>query len=84
MILLGFLLPALTIGIFLISFVLNRRADPTPRTLIKTIFIIFQTIEGFSYPLTEVIFFCQCWRLDPILQFAYTLFAAGIAVEMAP
>ena len=37
-------IPAVTSGIFRIWFVLNRRADTSPRVLIKTFLIIFQTI----------------------------------------
>ena len=77
--------PAVTSGIFRIWFVLNRRADTSQRVLIKTFFIIFQTIgRAFFIPLAGVIFFFQSWRLDPILQFACALLAGGIAVEMVP
>ena len=76
-------IPALISGIFRIWFVLNRRADKSPRVLIKTFLIIFQTIaRAFFIPLAGVVFFFQGWRLDPILQFACSLLAGGIAVEM--
>jgi hypothetical protein len=78
-------IPAVISGIFRIWFVLNRRADTSPRILIKTFFIIFQVIgRAFVIPLAGVIFFFQGWRLDPILQFACTLMAIGIMVEMIP
>ena len=78
-------IPAVTSGIFRIWFVLNRRADTSPRVLIKTFLIIFQTIgRAFFIPLAGVIFFFQGWRLDPILQLACALLAGGIAVEMVP
>jgi hypothetical protein len=78
-------IPAVTSGIFRIWFVLNRRADTSPRVLIKTFLIIIQTLgRAFFIPLAGVIFFFQGWRLDPILQLACALLAAGIAVEMVP
>ena len=78
-------IPAVTSGIFRIWFVLNRRADTSPRVLIKTFLIIFQTIgRAFFIPLAGIVFFFQGWRLDPILQFACALLAGGIAVEMVP
>ncbi len=78
-------IPAVTSGIFRIWFVLNRRADTSPRVLIKTFFIIFQTLgRAFFIPLAGIVFFFQGWRLDPILQFACALLAGGIAVEMVP
>ena len=78
-------IPVATSGIFLIWFVLNRRADTSPKVLIKTFLIIFQTIgRAFFIPLAGIIFFFQGWRLDPILQFACALLAGGIAVEMVP
>ena len=78
-------IPAVISGIFRIWFVLNRRADTSPRVLIKTFLIIFQTIgRAFFIPLAGVIFFFQGWRLDPILQLACVLLAGGIAVEMVP
>ena len=78
-------IPAVTSGIFRIWFVLNRRADTSPRVLIKTFLIIFQTIgRAFVIPLAGGIFFFQGWRLDPILQFACALLVIGIAVEMVP
>ena len=78
-------IPALTTGIFRIWFVLNRRADTSPRVLIKTVLIIFQTIgRAFFIPLAGVIFFFHGWRLEPILQFACALLSVGIAVEMVP
>ena len=76
-------IPAVISGIFRIVFVLNRRADKSPRVLIKTFLIIFQTIgRAFFIPLAGSVFFFQGWRLDPILQFACALLAGGIAVEM--
>ena len=76
-------IPAVISGIFRIGFVLNRRADKSPRVLIKTLLIIFQTIgRAFFIPLAGLVFFFQGWRLDPILQFACALLAGGIAVEM--
>jgi len=78
-------IPAVISGIFRIWFVLNRRADTSPRILIKTFIVIFQVIvRAFVIPLAGFIFFFQGWRLDPILQFACTLMAIGIAVEMVP
>ena len=78
-------IPAVTAGIFRIWFVLNRRTYTSPRVLIKTFLIIFQTIgRAFFIPLAGVVFFFQGWRLDPILQFACALLAGGIAVEMVP
>ena len=78
-------IPAVISGIFRIWFVLNRRAYTSPRVLIKTFLIIFQTIgRAFFIPLAGGIFFFQGWRLDPILQFACALLAGGIAVEMVP
>ena len=78
-------IPAVTSGIFRIWFVLNRRADTSPRVLIKTFLIIFQTIgRAFFIPLAGLVLFFQGWRLDPILQFACALLAGGIAVEMVP
>ena len=78
-------LPASVSGIFQIWFTLNRRADTSPRVLIKTFLIIFQTIgRAFFIPLAGVIFFFHGWKLDPILQFACALLAGGIAVEMVP
>ena len=75
--------PAVTSGIFRLWFVLNRRADTSPRVLIKTFLIIFQTIgRAFFIPLAGIIFFFQGWRLDPILQLACALLTGGIAVEM--
>ena len=78
-------IPAVTSGIFRIWFVLNRRADTSPKVLIKTFLIIFQTVgRAFFIPLAGVIFFFQGWRLDPILQIPCALLAGGIAVEMVP
>ena len=78
-------IPAVTSGIFSIWIVLNRRADTSPRVLIKTFLIIFQTIGGaFFIPLAGIVFFFQGWRLDPILQFACVFLAGGIAVDMVP
>ena len=78
-------LPAVTDGIFRIWFVLNRRAELSPRVFVKTFLIIFQTVgRAFFIPLAGVIFFLQGWRIDPILQFACFLLAGGIAVEMVP
>ena len=78
-------IPAVISGIFRIWFVLNRRADLSPRVLIKTFLIIFQTIgRAFFIPLAGGIFFFQGWRLDPILQLACDLLAGGIAVEIVP
>ena len=78
-------IPASISGLFRIWFVLNRRADTSPRILIKTFFIIFQVIgRAFVIPLAGGIFFFQGWRLDPILQLACVLLAGGIAVEMVP
>ena len=78
-------IPAVTSGIFRIWFVLNRRADTSPRVLIKTFFIIFQTLgRAFFIPVAGIGFFFEGWRLDPILQFACALLAGGIAVEMVP
>ena len=78
-------IPAFISGVFRIWFVLNRRADTSPRILIKTFFIIFQVLgRAFVIPLAGVIFFFQGWRLDPILQFACSLMAIGIAVEIVP
>ncbi len=78
-------IPAVTSGIFRIWFVLNRRADTSPRVLIKTFLIIFQTMgRAFFIPLAGIIFFFQGWRLDPLLQFALAILAGGIVVEMVP
>ena len=78
-------IPAVTSGIFRIWFVLNRRADTSPRVLRKTFLIIFQTIgRAFFIPLAGVIFIFQGWRIDQELQFACALLAGGIAVEMVP
>ena len=78
-------LPASVSGIFQIWFTLNRRADTSPRILIKTFFKIFQTIgRAFVIPSAGVIFFLQGWRLDPILQLACVLLGIGIAVEIVP
>ena len=43
-------IPAVTAGIFRIWFVLNRRADTSPRILIKTFFNISGNWEGFCNP----------------------------------
>ena len=49
-------IPVATSGIFLIWFILNRRADTLPKVLIKTFLIIFQTIgRAFFIPLAGVI-----------------------------
>ena len=78
-------IPAVTSGIFRIWFVLNRRADTSPRVLIKTFLIIFQTMgRAFFIPLAGIIFFFQGWRLDPLLEFALAILAGGIVVEMVP
>ena len=78
-------IPAVTSGIFRLWFVSNRRADTSPRVLIKTFLIIFQTIgRAFFIPLAGLVFFFQGWRLDPLLQFACALLAGGIVVEMVP
>tara|TARA_B100000579_G_scaffold286397_1_gene237371 strand:- start:264 stop:644 length:381 start_codon:yes stop_codon:yes gene_type:complete len=78
-------IPAFISGVFRIWFVLNRRADTSPRILIKLFFIIFQVLgRAFVIPLAGVIFFFQGWRLDPILQFGISLMAIGIAVEIVP
>ena len=78
-------IPAAISGVFQIWFILNRRADTSPRILIKTFFKIFQTFgRAFAIPLAGIILFFQGWRLDPVLQLAVTLLAIGIAVEIVP
>ena len=78
-------IPAITSGVFRIWFTLNRRADTSPRVILKSLFIIFLTAgRAFCIPLAGGILFFQGWRLDPILQVGQSLLVIGIAVEMVP
>ena len=78
-------IPAIASGLFQIWFTLNRRADTSPRVILKTFFIILLTTgRAFCIPLSGGILFFQGWRLDPILQFGMLLLVVGIAVEMIP
>ena len=78
-------IPAIASGVFRIWFTLSRRADTSPRVLLKTLLIILLTIgRAFCIPLAGGILFFQGWRLDPILQVGQSLLVIGIAVEMGP
>ena len=78
-------IPAIESGVFQIWFTLNRRADTSPKVILKTFFIIFLTTgRAFCIHLAGGIMFFQGWRLDPILQFGMSLLVLGIAVEMIP
>ena len=78
-------IPAIASGVFQIWFTLNRRADTSPKVILKTFFVIFLTTgRAFCIPLAGGIMFFQGWRLDPILQFGMSLLVLGIAVEMIP
>ena len=78
-------IPAIASGVFRIWFTLSRRADTSPRVILKTLLIILLTTgRAFCIPLAGGILFFQGWRLDPILQFGQSLLAIGIAVEMVP
>jgi len=78
-------IPAIASGVFRIFFTLNRRADTSPRVILKSFYIIFLTAgRAFCIPLAGGILFFQGWRLDPILQLGQSLLVIGIAVEMVP
>ena len=78
-------IPAIASGVFRIWFTLNRRADTSPRVILKSFYIIFLTAgRAFCIPLAGGILFFQGWRLDPILQFGQSLLVIGIVVEMGP
>ena len=78
-------IPAIASGVFRIWLTLSRRADTSPRVILKTLLIILLTIgRAFCIPLAGGILFFQGWRLDPILQFGQSLLVIGIAVEMVP
>ena len=65
-----------------IIFNLQKRSDPTPAVVGKTLLIIFQGLGRLiALPLCGLILFFQGWRLDPILQFGQFLLAIGIVFE---
>ena len=75
-------IPSAAMGAFQIFFVLQRRADTSPQVIIKTIFLVFQSLGRLiGMPLCGSILFFQGWRLDPILQFGVMLLGIGIVVE---
>lgn len=72
-------IPAIASGVFRIWFTLSRRADTSPRVILKTLLIILLTIgRAFCIPLAGGILFFQGWRLDPILQFGQFLLVGHI------
>ena len=63
-------LPVAITGGFQVYFILNKRADLSTITILKSIYtllLLFYRI--LVYPLIGGILFFQGWRLDPILQF---------------
>ena len=63
-------LPVAITGGFQVYFILNKRADLSTITILKSIYtllLLFYRI--LIYPLIGGILFFQGWRLDPILQF---------------
>ena len=75
-------IPSAAMGAFQIFFVLQRRSDTSPQVIIKTIFLVFQSLGRLiGMPLCGSILFFQGWRLDPILQFGVMLLGIGIVVE---
>ena len=77
-------IPAGVLGLFQLFFVLQRRADTSPAVIGKSIFLVFQSLgRMLMLPLAGLILFFQGWRLDPILQFAVFLLAAGVIFESA-
>ena len=75
-------IPSAAMGAFQIFFVLQRRADTSPQVIIKTIFLVLQSLGRLvGMPLCGSILFFQGWRLDPILQFGVMLLGIGIVVE---
>ena len=78
-------IPAIASGVFRIWFTLSRRADTSPKVILKTLLIILLTTgRAFCIPLAGGILFLQGWRLDPILQVGQSLLVIGIVVEMGP
>ena len=75
-------IPSAAMGAFQLFFVLQRRADTSPQVIIKTIFLVLQSLSRLvGMPLCGSILFFQGWRLDPILQFGVMLLGIGIVVE---
>tara|TARA_Y100001970_G_C14151311_1_gene812865 strand:+ start:1044 stop:1427 length:384 start_codon:yes stop_codon:yes gene_type:complete len=78
-------IPAITSGVFRIWFTLGRRAEPSPKVILRTFFIVFLTTgRAFCIPIAGGILFFQGSKLDPVLQFGQLLLVAGIAVEIIP
>ena len=76
-------IPAAISGVFQILFTLRKRADITSILVIKTIFLVLQSIARITLlPTSGAILFFQGWRLDPILQFGVTLISLGLITEM--
>ena len=75
-------IPSAALGAFQIFFVLQRRADTSLQVILKTIFLIFQSLGRLIVmPLCGGILFFQGWRLDPILQFGVSLLVFLVIIE---
>ena len=63
-------LPVAITGGFQVYFILNKRADLSTITILKSIYtLLLLFYRMLIYPLIGGILFFQGWRLDPILQF---------------
>lgn len=80
--LLLFAIPGAVGAGFEVMFLLSRRAEPTPGLLLRTFHRLVVALGRLlGLPLAGAILFLQGWRLDPILQLAVFILAAGVLIE---
>lgn len=65
-----------------VMFLLRRRASPTPALLLRTYHRMVVALGRLlGLPIAGAILFLHGWRLDPILQLAVFILAAGVLIE---
>jgi CHASE2 domain-containing sensor protein len=82
LVLIAWALVSVPAGGFQTWFLLNRRADVSSQVLASTfrrLMVCMGRLVGL--PLAGGILFFQGWRMDPVLQFAVFLLAAGVIAE---
>ena len=77
-----FAIPGAVSAGFEVLFLISRRADPEPVLLLRAFHRIVVALGRLlGLPLAGAILFLQGWRLDPILQLAVFILAAGVLIE---
>lgn len=77
-----FAVPGAVSAGFEVMFIIARRADPSPGLLLHTFHRLVVALGRLlGLPLAGAILFLQGWRLDPILQLAVFILAAGVLIE---